>query len=361
VGQEEFRAKERRLRRLMDERGFPHLLLASQANFSWLTGGRGHILLASEEACAGLLLTPGEVLLLTNNIELRRLQEEELPGLPVSARQVGWDERRTLLSMVQDICGVAAPASDLDPVVAATIAPLRWTLCAEEQARYRESCRLAALALEEVCQAVRPGQSEFRIAGLVSATTYERGLDPVLILVASDERVHTRRHALPTEERVERYAMLVLCARRHGLIAAATRLVHVGPPDAELRRRHRAVATIDAAMIAGTRPGTLVRDIFARAVRAYADAGFPDEWRRHHQGGLTGYRGREYFATAESVESVAAGQAFAWNPSVAGAKSEDTVLVGPNGPEVLTSTGNFPTIEVEVGGTGLRRPDILVL
>jgi hypothetical protein len=35
--------------------------------------------------------------------------------------------------------------------------------------------------------------------------------------------------------------------------------------------------------------------------------------------------------------------AFAWNPTIQGAKSEDTVLVTENGFEVLTATGEWPT------------------
>ena len=49
--------------------------------------------------------------------------------------------------------------------------------------------------------------------------------------------------------------------------------------------------------------------------------------------------------------------AVAWNPSLPGAKAEDTFLITRDGLENLTSDPNWPTVEVE----GRRRPDLLLL
>jgi hypothetical protein len=81
----------------------------------------------------------------------------------------------------------------------------------------------------------------------------------------------------------------------------------------------------------------------------------PDEWRRHHQGGPTGYFGRNEIVTHASDARVAPQQAFAWNPSAPGSKVEDTVVVREDGLDVLTRDPDWPAIDVD----GLARPAIL--
>lgn len=153
--------------------------------------------------------------------------------------------------------------------------------------------------------------------------------------------------------------MLVLCARRWGLVASLTRLVHFGPLSEELRRKAQALAQIDAAFIAATRPGKVLGEVFAQGVAAYAATGFPDEWQLHHQGGPAAYEPREYLASPASTDAVLAGQAYAWNPSIRGAKSEDTILVSDAGYEVITEIEGWPMLDVDLDGETHSRPAIL--
>jgi antitoxin VapB len=155
--------------------------------------------------------------------------------------------------------------------------------------------------------------------------------------------------------------MLVLCASVGGLIAAITRLVHFGPMPAELEDKARAVAEIDARLILTSCPGRTLGDQFACAEAAYREAGYPDAIREHHQGGSIGYLGREVLAQPGDSTVIESGQAFAWNPSVSGAKSEDTILVTADGPEILTGWFEWPVISCSFQGETLDRPAILVL
>jgi hypothetical protein len=52
---------------------------------------------------------------------------------------------------------------------------------------------------------------------------------------------------------------------------------------------------------------------------------------------MTGYASREVIANPSTRQEIREGQAFAWNPSLEGAKAEDTFILGPDGPEILAT------------------------
>ena len=102
-------------------------------------------------------------------------------------------------------------------------------------------------------------------------------------------------------------------------------------------------------------------DLFAAAVRAYADAGFAGEEQRHHQGGAIGYRSREWIAHPASEEVAQGRQAFAWNPSISGARVEDTALLTENGIEIITNTPGWPALPIAVNGRPHHASGVLSL
>jgi hypothetical protein len=146
--------------------------------------------------------------------------------------------------------------------------------------------------------------------------------------------------------------MLVVGARRHGLIANLTRWL--GELDASDAR----LAEVEADAFAATRPGRELSAVLGDIAASYERHGFEaDEWLRHHQGGPTGYAGRDPRATPTASDLVVDGQAFAWNPSAPGAKVEDTVLVSAGAEEApriepLTVDPSWPTAVVR----GVARP-----
>ena len=76
---------------------------------------------------------------------------------------------------------------------------------------------------------------------------------------------------------------------------------------------------------------------------------------------FAGYEARDYIANPGVHYVVEPLQAFAWNPSVPGAKSEDTFIVSEAGAELLSPTPDWPYIQVETGIGTIQRPDILEL
>ncbi len=84
--QEEVKAKLQRVRIWLETAGLEGMVVTSQANFAWLTaGGSNYVYVGDAAGEASLLVTSSQVYLLTNNIELRRLLEEEVAGLPFQA------------------------------------------------------------------------------------------------------------------------------------------------------------------------------------------------------------------------------------------------------------------------------------
>jgi len=154
---------------------------------------------------------------------------------------------------------------------------------------------------------------------------------------------------------------VVFCGRRWGLWVSLTRLVHFGTLPGDLLARHRAVCTVDASFILNSRPGAAVGDVLDKAIAAYQAAGFPDEWKLHHQGGPTGYEGRYFRAAPDDTRTLQQNEAVAWNPSIAGTKSEDTILCAGDTPEILTPCHQWPTSQYECGGMAIFRPDIFVV
>jgi Xaa-Pro aminopeptidase len=180
-------------------------------------------------------------------------------------------------------------------------------------------------------------------------------------LVAADWRIGRYRHPVPTSARWQQQVMVVVCAQRAGLVAALSRIVVAGKVPEALAARTRATATVFGRLLAATTEGTTGAELFAAAASAYADAGFAREETRHHQGGATGYRSRDWIAHPASREIVRARQAFAWNPSITGTKVEDTTLVTPEGLEVITSSSGWPSIPLAVRGQALMASGVLAL
>jgi len=362
MNETELNLKLRRIYTLLDQYGLDGLLLRRSSNFSWITcGASSYINIADSLGIASLLITPTNRYVLTNNIEVPRLtQEEELEKYGWEFESSPWYDGKDKISELTKGMKVGADTGFPDALdLSQEIAQLRFNLTQEEGKRFRTLGMLCAEGMRDAIHAVRPGMTEYEAAGLLAQAVESKGVQVIVNLIAFDDRISSFRHPLPTSRQLEHYAMLVLCGRKWGLICSVTRFIHFGPLPEELRYKAKAVAQIDAAMIAATRPGCTMGEVFRKAQMAYTSAGVPDEWQLHHQGGLAGYEPREITATPMSTQHIVAGQAYAWNPSITGAKSEDTILVGEQSNEILTEMNDWPAIEVPIGDQLIKRPVIL--
>ncbi|PCC72002.1 Xaa-Pro aminopeptidase [Nannocystis exedens] len=327
--------------------------------FAWATAGGSSVVLAtSETGVAEVLITADEAWVLTDAIEHDRLQAEEIAELPIWSHPWATPEPREQFVARCAAGGRVAsdrPQADELPLPS-PLARARWSLTGPEQERYRRLGRAAAQAMTAALQAARPEWTELQLAGAGSEALWSRGIEPALILVAGERRLPLHRHPTPRDEPLGARAMMVFCARRHGLYACFTRHLYFRTPTPEERRAAAVVAEVEAAAFAASVPGTPLSAVLAAMTAAYARAGQPGAEAAHHQGGPCGYAAREAIARPGNSESLAEDGAVAWNPSLPGTKIEDTALLHGGALEFVTVDPAWPTVSVH----GRPRPDLLV-
>jgi len=324
------------IRGWLGERSSGAALLTTRANVAWATAGvRAHIVTATEAGVAGLLVTAGDAWLLTSNIEATRFRDEELDGLDIEVVPFDWwAEAGMDVAADRLTTGTILDDTDLER----DLLPARSLLSAADAARMTALGRVARDAVEAALAALEPGMTEDALAADLAGRL--AGVRTPVVLVAADERIARYRHPLPGPARIERRVMLVLVAEVWGLHVAVTRFRELAVPPQDLADRIAAVVEVQRAMTDATVSGATFGDVVAAAQRAYAAAGFPEEWRDHHQGGSIAYRPRELVATPGDPTPIRAGMAFAWNPSIAGTKVEDTLILGDDGRCVAVTGGS---------------------
>jgi Xaa-Pro aminopeptidase len=349
----EHRVKLARVARVAQDAGVQGILLAAHHNIAWLTGGRANRVDASRETgTARLFVTAdGRRFVLANAIEMPRLIDEALAGLDYEPIEFPWTDDqdpshavRSAQSLLPDGARIGAdwPLPGVT-VVEPAIGRARALLTDEEIARYRALGAEAGRMMAGVCRDLAPGDDERDISRAVVDGAASIRARAIVSLVGSDDRLRRYRHPVPTATSWRTVVMLALCAERDGLVVSLSRIVAARAPE-DLGPRTHATASVFGRLLDATRPGATGADLYRVAAEAYTAAGFPGEERHHHQGGAIGYRAREWVAHPRSQEVVQARQAFAWNPTIAGTKIEDTALAIDGHVELITTSPDWPTI-----------------
>ncbi|MGD0734685.1 MAG: M24 family metallopeptidase [Terracidiphilus sp.] len=343
----ELDAKHEKLVEWLSAQGLAGVLIRRNENVAWVTGGAVElrVLTPCETGVASLLVTAaGKRYYFTTENEAPRLHDEEFGALDFEPVLFPWwadDTNATAERLAGGPLGADTPGAGLTLV---NLASLRTALSETEIARYRWLGAETADATVEALHEVEPGLSEYDLEAITAAGLLRRGILPSVYLYAVDDRILKYKHAVARGKRLKEYGMLNLCSRKWGMAISITRFVHFGALPAELAHRFEAAAQVNAALLNASRVGATSAELFKVAQDAYAAQGFPGEERFHHQGGPTGYGEREWVATPEGTEVVVNNQGFAWNPSIRGGKTEDTVLLRDGVIENLTATPTLPVL-----------------
>lgn len=344
--------KRARLDAYLDDRGLESVWFARPNGFAWLTGGDNVVDREADVGVAAAGYDGERVRVVTSNVEASRLRAEELSA-DVEVEAFPWHETSLAAAVAARSRTPAAADFDVPGFETVDASPFRMPLTTDDIEAYRALGAETARAVESVCRELRAADGEREVASAVRIALGARDIEAPVVLVGGSERAPKYRHYTPQNRELGDYALVSVTAQRGGLHASLTRTVAFDPPE-WLTANHRAAMRVETSALAATRRvaevGGSASEVFAAIQAAYGAVGFPDEWRHHHQGGAAGYAGREWIATPTSEARVEAPMAYAWNPTVQGAKSEDTVLVTGDGFEVLTRTEDWPTSSVTAVG-----------
>jgi len=370
--------KRERLEGGLESDGLDSVWFARPNSFAWLTGGNSVIDREGDTGVAAVGYDGDELVIVTNNIEADRIAAEELPDLEaseISIERFPWYASSLAEAITEHVGSDERAAIDIELPGFERVDPtsLRQPLTERDRDRYRDLGGQTASAVESVCRELQSADTEHEVASALRIALSARDIEAPVVLVGGSERAQRYRHYTPTGAELGDYALVSVTAQRAGLHASCTRTVAFDPPS-WLAERHEAAARVETTALAATQTaaasdsragdnGGTAGDVFAAIQDAYDAVGHDGEWEHHHQGGAAGFAGREWIATPDHDAPVEAPMAYAWNPTVQGAKSEDTALVTDEEIEPLTATDRWPTTTVSAvdRDVELERPDVLDL
>lgn len=356
-------ARHAALARAIEQAGLDALLVTSRANVQYLTGFSG--------SAGTAVVTRDDVLLVTDF----RYDEQAHAEVGVAARveidrASVWDRVLKELGRLGplELVGFEAHATTVREAerLFSASRPWRWQPAGElvealrvvkdagEVAAIRCSAELATAALRETFTAVRPGQSEFAIAGLLEGSLRRLGSagHPFPTIVASGPRSalpHARTSA--REVAAGDWLLLDFGAVVDGYASDITRTVVVGAPATEAQRGlYELVRYAQRRAREGVRAGMTGRDADALARDPIAAKGFGDAF-GHSLGHGVGLEVHEAPRLAQTnPDPLPAGAVVTIEPGIylagqGGVRIEDDVWLSPEGP-VLLSDGATDLLEL---------------
>lgn len=368
--QAEATQKVERLRKVMKDKKWDAVVIATERNLNWLTaGGKNTVVWVQRETAPRIVVTADKLQLVADNIEGPRMMAEELSGLGYEWISFNWyeGEAKTLGPLLKgkkvafDTPAQAA-SFERDPVKNVyDFQDVYYPITQGELKKWRWLGRKTSEILEQVAGVVKPGMTERDVQYLLAREFWYWDIVPTVLLTAVDERFRTYKHPVVVGATMKNYVALNVCTRRWGLTVSTTRLVYFGTPDDRLAKAWAEGPKVYGAMWAASKPGATLGDVIEAAQKAYASIGLPEEWKLHHQGGMIMGLERLYLVAPGDTTKIKGGMVLAWNPTAQGSKFEDTIYVREDGTlENLTPAIKWPTVPVKVGDRTILAPGLLI-
>jgi Xaa-Pro aminopeptidase len=340
------------LRTEMEEQRLPSLLITNLTNIAYLTGFRG-------SAGVALFTSRGGVLWVDPRYALQAQEQargveviEERRGLLKAVaerlkrnnnRRVGYEDAHLTCADFSRLEQGAGRRVRFVPV-ADLVEQFRAVKDEEEVAKIRGAGRITAEVFEKVLGGVRPGVSESELGAEIEYLMRKKGAEGVAFetMVASGPRAalpHARASCKLLKE--NEFVIFDLGAILADYAADMTRTVYLGEPTRRVRSLYNAVVEAQEKAVRSALPGVRGGDVDAVARRALAGRGLA-RFFTHSTGHGVGMDTHEMPRLARGEKArLQTGQVVTVEPGVylqgwGGIRVEDTILVGPAGPEVLT-------------------------
>lgn len=356
--------KEARVRDFLDREGLEALVIGRQDNFAWITaGGDSRVVTTTEMGFGYLVLTRERKHLVSYWMDGRRLVEEQVPGQGYELITLYWHEGSPADKILELTRGLKVGADFPLPggrLLGAELTDLHYPLTDLDLKRLRWIGQKSSQILASVARSLEPRVSEQELAAEFLRAYALEGMTIDVLIIGFDDRILRYRHPMPTGSLLQRYAMLHPAARRWGLHANVTRLVHFGEPPTEIRRAMEAAAIIGANVAARLMPGVTFAEILSEQKRLYNELGYPEEWHYHFQGGITGYTLADPARCLDLLARAVERQAYDYFITITGAKFEELMLLTETGVEVASMGEDWPVKLVQTGCGPIVVPDILV-
>ncbi len=221
---------------------------------------------------------------------------------------------------------------------------LREVKDADELAAIEAAATIATRALARTLPAVRPGMTEFAVAGLLEHALRDEGSEdfPFPSIIASGPR-SALPHARSSAREIERgdFLLLDFGAVHQGYCSDITRTVVVGTASPEQQQVYDVVREANARAAAAVRPGMSGRDADGIARDYIERAGFGELFGHSlgHGLGLEVHESPRLARTAEAAlpeGAVVTIEPGIYRPGWGGIRIEDDVHLGAEGARVLT-------------------------
>lgn len=361
----EVEIKQKRLLEYIRENGYEAVIIGRQDNFSWLTcGGTNHVVITSENGACILVIGEKDRFVLANTMDGQRIIDEEMLNMDYELVNIYWYDGSPAKKAAEMLKGRKV-LSDI-PVEGFDYKPdkyydMHYPLCDSEVERYRTLGVEVEKVLKSAVDSIRPGMTEKEAAAVLMCGFASNDFTTDVLLMAGGDRIASYRHPIPSGKLIQDVLMIAVAVSKGGLTVPVTRMIFYGStlPE-ELGNKYDALCRIEAEVFSMCTPGRRFSDIFAMQKQRYADYGYPKEWQKHAQGGITGYVINNPSKCLDKAEVIKERQTFNWYITISGAKVEETFLTTSTKKEILTSCGLWPVKEYRAGSECYNLPQILI-